>query len=353
MKYFLILALLVQQGFAQLTPRETRVVGRLQKDLTAGLGGLPHESISAALIKDGRVVWAQAFGEADTSTIYRIGSLTKAFTTVVLMQLVEKGKVSLDDPADKYVPEVRQIPGYTPFTLRQLASHTSGLQREPDLRQRDIGTVDQWENKVLDCLPHTAYAGTPGQQYLYSNIGFAILGLCLERAAGVPYIQLVQDGIFTPLGMQDSYFIMPADKLTRLAPGIANDKDGHVNMKIAVNELKGRGYRVPNGGIFSTPGDLSKFILSLVGIHPVLQASSLRTMRDIPPGGEHYGLGIVVSRGRLNAISHDGSVPGYTSAYMIQDDNGHGYGLILMRNVNAGRTDLALTCREVIRDLAE
>ena len=189
------------------------------------------------------------------------------------MQLVEKGKVSLDDPAEKYVPEVRQIKGYTPFTLRQLASHTAGLQREPGLKGRDVGPVDQWAQKVLECLPYTSYVG--------------------RRASST--------------------------KLPRLAQGISNDKDGHVNLTLAVSELKGRGYRIPNGGIFSTPADLAKFVLSLVGVHPLLQAISLQTMRIVPPGGQRYGLG----------------------------------GLILMRNVNSGHTELERTCFNVLQDLTD
>ena len=104
-----------------------------------------HGSISVAIVKNDKVIWAGAFGyttrdkdiAADTNTIYRIGSITKTFTATVLMQLVEEGKVKLDDPVEKYVPEIKSLQGYsdnTIITLRQLASHTSGLKREPDMR---------------------------------------------------------------------------------------------------------------------------------------------------------------------------------------------------------------------------
>lgn len=364
MKYLFLVVLVSIAGYGhgQLTNRESKVIASLSKQLNDDLvTDNLHAGISAVLIKDGRVIWAGAFGyatttsdkPADTTTIYRIGSLTKAFTATLLMQLVEEGKVGLDDPVEKYVPEVKNLQGYTPITLRQLASHTSGLKREPDMRGADVGPLDQWENKVLDCIPNTSFDSPPGTKYLYSNIGYAILGLALERASGVPYIQMVQQRIFTPLHMDDSYFMMPEEKMPRLAEGISNNKDGRVNLNLPVTELKGRGYRVPNGGIFSTPLDLSKFVLSLTGVNPLLKPGSLREMRMVPPGGEHYGLGIGITHSRqLNAIGHGGSVPGYTSEYLIEDYTAKGYGLILMRNINTGSTDLARVCHDVVETLA-
>src|SRR5450432_456544 len=103
-----------------------------------------HGCISAAVIKNDKVIWAATFGyatrnkdnAADTNTIYRIGSITKTFTAVILMQLVEERKVKLDDPVEKYLPEIKSLKGYsdkTIITLSQLASHTSGLEREPEM----------------------------------------------------------------------------------------------------------------------------------------------------------------------------------------------------------------------------
>lgn len=104
------------------------------------------------------------------------------------MQLVEEGKVRLDDLAETYVPEVRLLPRYNKqmrFTLQQLASHTAGLDREPrGVPDVNIGPVDKWEEKVLALIPHASFHSSPGEQYSYSNVGFALLGLALERAGG-------------------------------------------------------------------------------------------------------------------------------------------------------------------------
>jgi CubicO group peptidase (beta-lactamase class C family) len=151
--------------------------------------------------------------------------------------------------------------------------------------------------------------------------------------------------------MTDSYFMLPADKMPRLAQGIDNNNKDRINLDLPVRELKGRGYRVPNGGIYSTPIDLARYVLSLTGINPVLKPESLREMRVIPPGGVHYGLGLVIAdRPGLKAIEHDGSVPGYTSAFCIEQQPG-GYGVILMRNYNNGSTNLGKVCTQVIQDL--
>ncbi|HTH82127.1 MAG TPA: serine hydrolase domain-containing protein [Mucilaginibacter sp.] len=118
-----------------------------------------HGSVSAAIIKNDKVIWSHAFGyanmtkdlPADTGSIYRIGSITKTFTATLLMKLVEEGKIKLYDPAEKYVPEVKTITGYaadTKFTIGQLASHTSGLMREPDVQGFDVGPIEKWKESL-------------------------------------------------------------------------------------------------------------------------------------------------------------------------------------------------------------
>jgi CubicO group peptidase (beta-lactamase class C family) len=263
-----------QPCFSQLSSGESAVITEFGKQLSDDIRkDNLHGSISTAIIKNDRVIWAGAFGyarvnsdaAADTSTIYRIGSITKTFTVVILMQLVEEGKVKLDDPVENYVPEIRSLKGYsdkTKITLRQLASHTAGLEREPAKADANIGPLEEWESKTLSCIPYTSFSSSPGTQFLYSNIGFALLGLALERASGVPYIQMVKEKIFMPLHMDDTFFSMPENKMARLAQGIDNNNENNINLVRPVQELNGRGYRIPNGGIYSTPLDLSKFVIA-------------------------------------------------------------------------------------------
>lgn len=249
MRSYLFLSLLILS--CQLCPgqpnsKQTKTISGLQKELTDDLKkDNLHGSVSAAIVDRGRLIWAGAYGyassekdiPADTNTIYRICSITKMFTVTLLMQLVEEGKVKLDDFAETYVPEVRLLPGYNKqmrFTLQQLASHTSGLDREPQgIPDVNVGPVDKWEEKVLALIPHASFHSSPGEQFLYSNVGFALLGLALERAAGKPYVQLVQDRIFTPLNMNNSFFAVPGDKREQLAQGIEH-RAGIINTQTMI-----------------------------------------------------------------------------------------------------------------------
>jgi CubicO group peptidase (beta-lactamase class C family) len=322
-----------------------------------------HASISVAVIKNNRIIWLNAYGyasinsdvPADTASIYRIGSITKTFTATLLLQLVQEGKLKLDDPVENYLPEIKRLSGYAhngPVTFRQLASHTAGLDREPYMDGADVGPLDKWESKLMECIPNTSFNSKPGTAFLYSNMGYAILGFALERITGVPYMQMVQDRIFTPLHMDDTFFALPADKAARLTEGIDNSKAGTINTILPRQELKGRGYRVPNGGIFSTPKDLAKFVMTMIGKPALISEESFTQMQEVPPGGKKYGLGLMLyNNGEVNIIGHNGSVPGYTSQFAIEKQSG--YAVILIRNYNTGTISLERTAYNLLKLLKE
>ncbi|WP_170227704.1 serine hydrolase domain-containing protein [Mucilaginibacter frigoritolerans] len=346
--------------FAQLNSQAKPVIDEFEKELSAGISHENlHVGISVAILKDGKLIWLHAYGfakregetPADTNTIYRIGSITKTFTAVLLMQLVQEGKIELDDPVEHYLPEIKKLNGYADagtITFRQLASHTSGLKREPDMNNADVGPLSQWEKKLISCIPYTSFNSKPGEAFLYSNIGYALLGLALSRVTGVPYITMVQQRIFTPLNMNDTFFALPDDKRSRLAEGIDNNNKGTVNTSLPLKEIEGRGYRVPNGGIFSTPRDLSKFVASLMGTPQLLSSKSMDQMQVVPPGGKNYGMGLALyHKDGVNIIGHNGSVPGYTAQFAIEKQSG--YAVIIMRNYNSGLIDLERTAYNLLK----
>ncbi|MFQ5704949.1 MAG: serine hydrolase domain-containing protein [Gemmatimonadales bacterium] len=339
---------------------------RLASDVEAdAVGGL-----TAAIAERGQVIWAKAFGWADTrhrvradvKTIYRTGSISKTFTATVLMQLVDRGVVALDDRVVRYLPEFAQLDGVpeqvSEITLRELASHTGGLVREPELENAATGPIEQWETKVLASIPTTALASAPGEQYAYSNIGFGILGLALSRAARKPFMDLVTDMIFRPLGMEHSTFIVTADLEPHLAVGYANRRDGTVDEELPAMEHAGRGYKVPNGGVYSTVEDLARFVGGLIGSSDVdiISAASRREMQMVQTPGDSatgYGLGLMLRStvdGRRLA-SHSGSVAGYT-AFMVFD-RATGLSVTLLRNYNVGRTNLRKVATALEEDLVK
>src|SRR5262249_45625710 len=146
-------------------------------------------------------------------------------------------------------------PGASPPTMRQLASHTAGLVREPSLPNAAAGPIAQWEEKIIASIPTTRFDTVPGARYSYSNIGFAALGLAVSRAVGVPFMTLVTDGIFQPLGMQSSTYIIDDRLRSNLSVGVT--RGGGPDPAL---EHQGRGYKVPNGGIYTTVGDLARFV---------------------------------------------------------------------------------------------
>jgi CubicO group peptidase (beta-lactamase class C family) len=324
--------------------------------------------MTVAVVLGNEVVSAKAFGwadkekkiPADIETIYRIGSISKSFTAVALVQLAEKGVLDLDDPVEKYLPEIKNLDGYTrypPITFRQLASHTAGLIREPKLENAASGPIDQWENKILASIPTTSYSSPPGEKYQYSNIGFGILGLAISRAAQKPFMELLHELIFAPLKMKHSAFIPTSEMKKHLAGGYANRADGSIDADLPAREHAGRGYKVPNGGIYTTVGDLARFIASQTGASPVqiLSEKSLEEIQRIQtPESEAqgYGLGFFVEIGEdgIKTVGHGGSVAGYNVYHAFAPE--FQIGVILFRNYNRGKTNLQEKGSELLRKIA-
>jgi len=153
-----------------------RIAAEVSED---GVGG-----IAVGVVVDGDLVWAKGFGWSDREeripmspgVVSRTGSISKSVTAMVLMRLVDRGIVQLDDPVERYLPEfsaVRDIPPDAPVvTLRHLASHTAGLEREPaNVEEMVSGPIELWEDRVVESLRNTAFDSVPGARYQYSNIG--------------------------------------------------------------------------------------------------------------------------------------------------------------------------------------
>ena len=326
-----------------------------------GVGG-----ITAALARDGEVLWSGAYGWADPEagvpaareTVYRTGSISKSVTAVLLAILADAGTVTLETPLADLVPEIEELrdrPEGADPSLRQVAGHTAGFAREPGLPGAATGPIEGWTARILESIPTTRYRSPPGTEYAYSNIGFGILGLGLERAAGEPFMAQVESRIFEPLGMTGSTFVIDDVLQPRLARGHANGRDGQVNTERPALEHAGRGYKVPNGGVYSTVDDMAAFAAgvmgrggrSLLGDGMRAEVLSVQTPGD-PESG--YGLGFSISTvdGRVFA-GHGGSVSGYTAHLLFEPATG--LTAILLRNYNRGRTSLGEAARRLLMSL--
>jgi len=218
---------------------------------------------------------------ADPQTVYRVGSVTKVFTALMLMQLRDAGKLQLDDPIEKYVPEFTiksQFPDARPATFRQVAAHYSGLQREAPMTH-ECQLVEEFPSveEELKSLKNVEMVLPALTIYNYSNLGYDILGLALSRAAQQPYDLYVVDHILKPLGMNDSGFALSEQMKSHLAIGYSARPDG------TYERSSYQKCGMASGMLYSTADDLAKY-LSLffregpAGGKQVLGSSSLREM---------------------------------------------------------------------------
>jgi CubicO group peptidase (beta-lactamase class C family) len=328
-------------------------------------------SITIGIVSGGDLVWTRSYGFADMTTrrpadrrtVYRIGSITKMFTGVMLHQLIGKGAVRLSDPVSRYLPEIKNVRGLpasamTP-TILQLATMTGGLAAEPDSGgEFGTGPVDQWESKVLLALAHTKYESAPGTRFSYSNIGYAALGAALERASGTTYLRWQRERILDPLQMHRTRFDLDSSIARDLATGYEVGGDGKVSSDGPTRELRnGRGYRVPIGCVFTTVDDLSRFLAFELGHGPEgvvprarldsAYAGIVATSADMDVG---YGLGFMSQRrGDFSWLGHSGGVPGYTA--MMYFDRDYQLGVIVFRNATGGKARIGRLAPDVLKTL--
>jgi CubicO group peptidase (beta-lactamase class C family) len=319
-------------------------------------------SITVGVVSGRDLVWAKSYGYVDRArqrratpqTVYRIASITKQVTTIMLLQLADKRVVGLSDPVSKYFPEIRHVRGAADVaidrvpTLLQLATMTSGLSREPnDQRRSQIGTLDRWMQVLTSALPTVEFRGEPGTMYGYSNVGYAMLGAALSRAAGEGYIDYVRRNILVPLGMRSTDFALTPGMRDALAQGVDYDvlyKDT-LNYEGAARDHEDRGYGVPAGGLYSTVGDVAKLVSFQLGFGPdtVLRAATIARRNAVPIASPPnltfgYGLGVQAMRwGDTTAVGHSANTAGYTAQTAY--DLVRNYGVIVLRSAGGGNAD--------------
>ena len=314
------------------------LAGRLDAAVAADGTG----SLSAAVLQGGRPIWTHATGWADREhdrragpdTVYRVGSISKTITVAAALRLAERGVLDLDDPVARHVPEIEGTVGYErqprAITLRDLATHTSGLAREPRIRHLLAGSVDRWEETLLGAIPATRFAHPPGACFDYSNIGAAILGLALRRAAATPFPELIAAEICAPLGLTATGFRPPDDR-ARLATGYERLIDGSISTRDSECQHAERGFRVPSGGLYSTPTEIATFawalgpgapdvLLSQAGRRAMLRPATRKSEECSPGPSNAYGLGVelYVDGSEPMAYGHHGDMAGY-GAVMLCD----------------------------------
>ena len=318
-------------------------------------------SFTVGVVSGPVLVWVKSYGYADSAltrlaeptTVYRIASITKQLTAVMLLQLLHDSTVRLSDPVDRWFPEIDRVRGRIPNaphpTLVQLATMTSGLPRSPnDQRKSASGKPGEWVSILISALPSTEYRWAPGSGYGYSNVGYAILAAALSRAAKEDYITYQRRRILGPLGMADTDFELTPGLGQRLATGMDWDEliPGKRNWADAAGDHRnGLGAGVAAGGAYSTVGDLARLVSLQMGFGPdsVLRPES-RKLRDNIPVASYptldygYGLGFQAYRwADTVAVGHSGNLSGYTSQVLYNTQRG--FGVIVLRSAAGGEAD--------------
>jgi len=307
-----------------------------------------HEMPGAVLLvgHDGQVIYRKAFGnrslepkvEAMTvDTIFDMASLTKVIaTTTAVMQLEEQGRIRMNDPVLKYIPEFGQN-GKGDITVRDLLTHYSGFAPDIDLSP-DFNSRDAAYSMAFAATP----VAPPETQFIYSDTNFIVLAALVERITGTTLDAYCAQNIFTPLGMSHTRFLPPADWIPQIAP---TQFDEHNQMlRGVVHDPRSRrmGGVAGHAGLFSTADDLAKFAQALLDGSPVLSQLAIRKMTSPEqpanlPAISGFGWDIdspfSSNRGELLPVGSFGHT-GFTGTSIWIDPTTHAYIILLTNSVH-------------------
>lgn len=264
-------------------------------------------------------------------TLFEIGSISKAFTSIALLQLQEQGMLNINDPVTHYLDWFEVQSAYAPITLRHLMSHTAGIVRGGD--ETPSAFTEAWN------VRHTRAAAPPGELFHYSNTGYKILGLVLESVLDQPITQILQERVLAPLGMFDSTPAITTTIRSRMAVGydpLFDDRPHRRGGALApATWLESCS---ADGSICSTAEDMCRFLrlllnkgdglLSLESFHQ-LTAPAIAT--DDGLHGEQYALGLMVEkREGHHLLGHSGGMVGYLADALVDLDAG--LGIVVLTN---------------------
>ncbi len=301
--------------------------------LTAAIEHEMHDkhlpAFSVVLVDDQETVWAAAFGEenpetgkkASLNTVYRIGSVSKLFTDIGIMQLVEQGKIDLDAPITEYLPEFRpRNPFDKPITLRQLMSHRSGLIREPR-----VGNYFEDDEPTLaatvESLNNSDLIYAPESKIKYSNAGIAVVGYVLEVLSGQPFAEYLQSAVLEPMGLHQSGFAPTPEIRENLATAYMWGYD-RPDFVAPTFELG----MAPAGSMYAPMTDLGKFMSILFNGGKteggqILKPETLQEMwapQFAESGNTGFGIGFSLSeQNGQQRVGHGGAIYGFATQLLM------------------------------------
>jgi CubicO group peptidase (beta-lactamase class C family) len=271
---------------------------------------------SVLVAKNGVPVLRKAFGLANREwdikntpdTKFRIGSITKQFTATAILQLVEAGKLSIDDPVSKYYAE--SPTAWNAITIRQLLTHTSGIPSFTGIPHffEEQARLDRTPEEIIKLTQDKPLDFAPGSKYSYDNTGYVILGYIIEKVSGERYADYIQHHIFDPLGMKASGYDVSATIIPKRASGYSRDKDHYANARfISMTEPYAA------GSLYTTVDDMLTWDQAIYAAK-LLTPASLQAM--FTDHGHGYGFGWVIDEqyGHPHYV-HAGGVNGFITRF--------------------------------------
>ncbi len=303
-------------------PSFEKLVDNIFKDYKSG----STTGVSVLVSKNGEIVYEKGFGSADIGnnvpvtpdTKFKIGSITKQFTASAILKLREEGKLSLDDKLSKYIPD---FPRGDEVTIRHLLTHTSGIHSYTNRTDNmAIAALPVTIAALIDTIKSSPYDFSPGEQYMYNNSGFVLLGYIVEKISGKNLADFLDESFFKPLGMSSTGIYKTQQILENEAYGY-----GYSDGKIEKAAYMDMSWPAGAGALYSTTKDLFKWNEALFN-GKVLKEESLKDAfsKTMLNNGKtiDYGFGWAFGELRgLKLISHGGAVFGFLADLERQPDN--------------------------------
>jgi CubicO group peptidase (beta-lactamase class C family) len=302
---------------------EAEIARRVQTVLDSLEGRPEFVGLSVAVARGDQVIVDRGAGladlewnqPADAETVFRIGSVTKQFTAAAIMKLVEQGKLALDDPLARYVPDFDT--GGRTVTIRQLLNQTSGIPNytaQPEFIAKGA-IVDLSQQELLQYVAGKPFSFEPGQAWQYSNTNYYLLGMIVEKVSGDSYSEFLDNVFFKPLGLTHTRYGFEGPVIPKRAQGYALDPDRRERSNDQPISMLNPGGA---GALVSTAGDLVRWQIALTNGRAV-SADSFRQMITSTArtgnGNSAYGFGLGVDEVEgQTIISHNGGINGFNSS---------------------------------------
>ncbi|MCO6497864.1 MAG: beta-lactamase family protein [Chitinophagaceae bacterium] len=319
-------------------------------------------SLSYGVVVDGQLIHNYYQGiinqekniKASSVSDYHIASMTKSVTAMAIVKLRDEGKISLDDPIEKFIPEAKGLKTLTSdaqlITVRDLLIHNAGFPEDNPWGDRQLGRTSQWLKDFYSA--GISFSTAPGSGYEYSNLGFGTLGLIIQNVTGQTYQEYITENIFKPLGMDNTYWDYEDVPESQLAVGYRMEDGKWVPQPLLHSGIFGA-----MGGLITTIEDFAKYMSFHLSAWPPrddaetgpVKRSSVREMHHgwnfsrvwedetdftgkACPILDFYGYGLHIYQdcNNMKVISHSGGLPGFGSQWRILPD--YGIGIVAFAN---------------------